>query len=69
MQFNVARLVYTVNIAETCCNREIGRNFLESSVDTMDIFGLSVKRVVVDIFIVDAILLTAGDPNFLVACY
>lgn len=65
VQLDVSGLVHAVDIAEACGNREVGRNGGQGSVDIVDIFGLGVERVVVDASIVDSVLLTTGNANFL----
>ena len=65
MKLDIARLVYTVHVAESCSNTEVRRYLLQSGVDVVDVFGLGVERVVVHILIVDTILFTARDADFL----
>jgi len=65
VELDVAWLVDTVNVAEAGCDRKVWGDLLECFVDPMNVFWLSVERVVVDIFVVDAILFTTRDTNFL----
>lgn len=65
VELDVAGLVDTVNIAEASSNREVWRNLLQGSVDSVDVFGLSVQGVVVNVFVVDTILLTTSDTDLL----
>lgn len=65
---DVARLVNAVDVAEASGDGEIRRNLLQRGIDLVDVLGLSVERVVVDVFIVNTILLTASDTNFLLVC-
>jgi hypothetical protein len=65
VQLHVARFVNTMNVSEAGSNRKVRANFGESGPDVVDIFGLCVKRVVVNIFVVDTILFTTSDANFL----
>lgn len=65
VQFHVARLVHAMNISEACSNREVRADFGQSGPDVVDIFGLGVQRVVVDILVVDAIFLTTSNADFL----
>lgn len=63
VQFDVARLVDTVDVAEASSNGEVGGDRGEGVVNVEDVLGLSVEGVVVHILIVDTILLTASDTN------
>ena len=65
MQFNVSGLVHTMDISESRGDRKVGRNRGKSFVNLVDIFGLSVKGVVVDTSVVNTVLLTSGDTDFL----
>ena len=65
MQFNVSGLVHTMDISESRGDRKVGRNRGKSFVNLVDIFGLSVKGVVVDTSVVNTVLFTSGDTDFL----
>jgi len=65
MQFNVSGLVHTMDISESRGNRKVGRNGRKSFVNFIDIFGLGVKGAVVDTSVVNTVLLTSGNTNFL----
>ena len=65
MQFNVSRLVHTMDISESRGDRKVGRNRGKGFVNLIDIFGLGVKGVVIDTGVVNTVLLTSGDTNFL----
>lgn len=65
VQTHITRLVDTVNVAKTSGNREIRRDGGEGVVDVPDILRLSVERVVVNVLVVDTILLSTSDTNFL----
>jgi len=65
MQFNVSGLVHTMDISESRGDRKVGRNRGKSFVNLIDIFGLGVKGAVIDIGVVNTVLLTSGDTNFL----
>ena len=65
VELDIAGFVDTVNVTETGSDGEVWRNWGESLVDGKDVLGLGVKRVVVDILVIDAILLTTRDTNFL----
>jgi hypothetical protein len=65
VQFDVARLVDTMDVSEACGDREVRANLRQRGPDVIDVFGLCVEGVVVDVFVVDAVLLTASDSNFL----
>jgi hypothetical protein len=61
---NVSRLVDTVDISETSGNGEVGGDGVQSSVDIVDVWGLSVEGCVVGVGVVDTVLLTSGDTDF-----
>lgn len=65
MEFDVSRLIDTVDVAEARSDREVRADLLEGSVDLVNILGLRVEGVVVDVFVVDAILFTTSNSNFL----
>lgn len=65
VKLDVARLINTVNIAEASSDAEIWGDFDQCGVDVVNIFGLGVKGIIVNIFIVNTIFLTASDSNFL----
>jgi hypothetical protein len=65
VKLDVSWLVYTVDVAETSSNGEVWRNWLKSLVNGKDILGLGVKGVVVNILVVDTILLSSSNTNFL----
>ena len=54
-----------MNVAESGRDREVWRNWGKSFVDSEDVLGLRVEGVVVDILVVDTVLLTTGDTDFL----
>ena len=63
LELNVSGLVDTVDVTETGGDGEVGGDGGESLVDLVDVFGLSVERVVVNILVVDTILLTTGNAG------
>lgn len=65
VELDVAWLVDTVHVTETSGNGEVWRDWGESLVDLVDVLGLSVEGVVVNILVVDTILLTTSDTDFL----
>jgi hypothetical protein len=65
VEADVAGLVDTVNIAETSSNGEVGGDGGESVVDGENVLGLGVEGVVVNVLVVDTVLLTTSDTNFL----
>lgn len=65
VETNVAGLVDTVDVTETSGNGEVGADGGESVVDGEDILGLGVEGVVVNVLVVDTVLLTTGDTDFL----
>jgi hypothetical protein len=68
VKLDITRLVDTVNIAETSSDREVWGDGGEGLVDREDIFGLGVEGIIVDVLVIDAILLAAGDTNLLQYC-
>jgi len=65
---DVAGLVDTMDVAEGGGNGEVGRDLGEGLEDLVDVLGLGVKGVVVDILVVDTVLLTTSDTNLLCMC-
>ena len=65
MKLDIARFVNTVDVAKTGSNRKIRGDWGEGLVNREDIFGLGVEGVVVNRFVVNAILLATGDTNLL----
>jgi hypothetical protein len=65
VQLDIARLVDTVNVAKASSDGEVGRDLGKCGPDLVNVFGLCVERVVVNIFVVDTILLATSDANFL----
>lgn len=65
VEFDVSWLVDTVHVSETGGNGEVWGDWSEGLVDVEDVLWLSVKRVVVDVRVVNSILLTTGDTDFL----
>ena len=65
VKLDVAWLVDTVYVTEACGNREVRADLGECGPDLVNILWLGVQGVVVDIFVVDTILFTTRDANFL----
>jgi hypothetical protein len=65
VKLNIARLVDTVDIPEGGGYREIWGDWRQGLVDIEDILRLGIKRVVVDILIVNAVLFAASDTDLL----
>lgn len=63
LTLDVSGLVDTVDVAETGSDGEEGRNCGQLLVDVVDVLGLSVEGVVVNILVVDTVLLTSCDTN------
>ena len=55
--------VDTVDVTESSSNAEVRGNGRKSLVDVVNVLGLSVEGVVVNILIVDTILLTTGNTD------
>jgi hypothetical protein len=66
VELDVAGLVDTVHITESSGNGEVGADGGESVVDGQDVLGLSVQGVVVNVLVVDTVLLTTSDTDFLI---
>jgi hypothetical protein len=54
-----------VHVAEASGDGEVRADRGEGVVDGEDVLGLGVEGVVVDVFVVDAVFLAAGDTDFL----
>lgn len=65
MESDISWLVHTVDVTKSSSNGEVRRDWREGLVDSQDILGLSVKRVVINILIVDTILFTASNTDLL----
>jgi hypothetical protein len=65
VQLYVARLVDTVDVAEAGGDGEVRGDGGEGLVDVPDVLGLGVEGVVVNVLVVDTVLLTASDTDFL----
>lgn len=56
-----------MNVTETSGDGKIGADFGEGVIDIPDIFRLGVKGVVINIFVVDTVLFTTSDADFLLS--
>ncbi len=65
VELDITGLVDTVNITETGSDREVWGDWGKSLVDCKNFLWLGVKRIVVNVFVVDTNLLTASDTDFL----
>ena len=65
MEFDVTRLVDTMDVAKASSDAEVGGDLGEGGPDVVDVFRLGVERVVVDIFVVNTVLFATGNANFL----
>ena len=65
VQLHVAGLIDAVHVAEGGRDREVGADLAERRVDVVDVLGLGVEGVVVDVFVVDAVFFAACDADFL----
>jgi len=65
VETDVAGLVDTVDVTETSGNGEVRADGGEGVADGKNVLGLGVKGVVVDILVVDTVLLTTSDTDFL----
>jgi hypothetical protein len=66
VKFNVTGLVHAVDVSESGSDGEIWRDGGKRIVNGKDVLGLGVKRVIINILIIDTILLTTSNANFLV---
>ena len=65
VELDIAGLVDAVNITKTSGDAEVGRDLREGGPDVVDIFGLGIERIVVDILVIDTVFFAASDTNFL----
>lgn len=65
VELDVTWLVDTVDVTETGGDGEEWGDGGEGLVDGKDVLGLGVEGVVVNILVVDSVLLTTGDTDFL----
>lgn len=65
MKLDVSWFVDAVDVSETGRDGEVGRNWGEGLVDGKDVLWLRVKGGVVNILIVNTILLTTCNADFL----
>ena len=66
VELDVTGLVDTVDVTEAGGDGEEWGDGGEGLVDGKDVLGLGVQGVVVNILVVDSVLLTTGDTDFLV---
>jgi len=67
VEFDVTGFVHAVDVAEAGGDGEVGADLGERVVNVPDIFGLGVERVVVNVFVVDTVLFTTSDTDFLLS--
>lgn len=65
VELDVTWLVDTVDVTEAGGDGEVWRDGGEGLVDGKDVLWLGVEGVVVNILVVDSVLLTTGDTDFL----
>jgi hypothetical protein len=65
VKLDITWLVDTVNISEAGGYGEVWRDRRQGFINVEDILRLGIKRVVVDILIVDTILFAASDTDLL----
>mmetsp|Transcript_39556 Transcript_39556/g.58174 ORF Transcript_39556/g.58174 Transcript_39556/m.58174 type:complete len:331 (-) Transcript_39556:150-1142(-) len=63
VEHHIARLVHTMHIAKGSSNREVGADGTEVRDHIPDLLRLSVKLVLIHVFIIHAILFTTSDTN------
>lgn len=72
MQADITGLVNSVNISKACSNGEVRRNRAKRLVHVVDILRLGIKGTVVNSSVIDTILLSSGNTDFLLnklACH
>jgi hypothetical protein len=65
VKLNISWFINTVHVTKTSGNGEVWGDWLKSLVDSENVLGLGVERVVVDILIVDTVFFATSDTNFL----
>lgn len=65
VKLDVAGLVDTVDVTEASSNGEVWGDLGKGLVDGVDVLGLGVEGVVVNVLVVDTVLLTTGNTDFL----
>lgn len=65
VKLDVAGLIHPMYVAEAGRDGEVRADGRERVVNVVDILRLGIKGVVVNVLIVDSILLTTSDTNFL----
>jgi hypothetical protein len=65
VELDITWFVNTMNISETSSYGKVWRDWRKGLVDVENVLRLSIKGGVINILVVDAILLAAGDTNFL----
>ena len=65
VEFDVAGLVDAMDVAEASSYTEVWRDFGEGGPDLINVFGLGVERVVVNILVVDTIFFATSNSDFL----
>ncbi len=63
LELDVSWLVDTVDVSKAGGDREVWRNWGEGVVDVENVLWLGVKRVVVNILVIDSVLLSTSDAN------
>lgn len=65
VEFDIARLVDSVDVTKASSDREIRANLGKSLIDVVDVLGLGVEGVVVHLLVIHAVFFAAGNSNFL----
>lgn len=65
VQLNVAGLVNTMYVSEASCDGEVGADGRQRLVNLVNVFRLSIQRVVVDGFVIYTVFFTTSDADFL----
>ena len=65
VKLDITRLVDAMDVAKASSDAEVRRDLGEGGPDVVDVFGLRIERVVVDVLVVDTILFATSNANFL----
>jgi hypothetical protein len=65
VKLDITRLVDAMDVAKASSDAEVRRDLGEGGPDIVDVFGLRIERVVVDVLVVDTILFATSNANFL----
>ena len=67
MEFHITGFIHTVHVTEAGSDGKVRADLYKSAIDVVNIFGLGVKRIVVNVLVVYTVLLSSGDTDFLLS--